>query len=73
MWLISLQKKLKLSTEITYRWKSVCKIYIIYEILSTDLYCYVKSILHTKLSTDSNPYIKLTLHTNLHPGYYIRI
>jgi len=65
----TLQKKLKLSMEITYRWESVCKIYIIYEILSTDLYPYVKSALHTKLSTDSNPYIKSTLHTN----FYVRI
>ena len=53
--------------------KSVCKIYIIYEILSTDLYSYVKSVLHTELSTDLNPYIKPTLHTDLHPGYYIQI
>jgi len=34
-----------------------------YGILSTDLYSYVKSALHTKLSKDSNPYIKSTLHT----------
>jgi len=66
---LPLQKKIKLSTKITYGWKSICKIYITYGILSTDLYSYVKSALHMELSTDSNPYIKSTLHTN----FYIRI
>jgi len=66
---ISLQKKVKLTKKITYGWKSVCKIYITYGILSTDLYSYVKSALHIELSTDSNPYIKSTLYTD----FYIRI
>ena len=73
---ISLQKKVKLTKKITYGWKSVCKIYITYGILSTDLYSYVKSALHIELSTDSNPYINITykfLYRDLHPGYYIQI
>jgi len=63
-------KNLKLSTKIIYEWKPICKICIIYRILSIsmDLYPYVKSVLHTKLSTDSNSYIKSTLHMN----FYLR-
>jgi len=38
---ITTKKKLKLSTKITYGWKSVCKICIIYGILFTDLYPYI--------------------------------
>jgi len=56
------KKKVKLSTKITYG-------FITSGILSTDLYSYVKSVLHMELSMDSNPYIKTTLHTN----FYIRI
>jgi len=63
------KKKLKLFMKIIYGWKFICKIYIIYKILSTDLYRYVKSALYTELFMDSNLYIKLTLYTN----FYIRI
>jgi len=66
---ITTKKKLKLSTKITYGWKSVCKICIIYGILFTDLYPYIKLALHIELSTNSDSNIKLTLHMD----FYIQI
>jgi len=52
---------------------SYVKFVLYMKFLSTDLYPYIKSALHTELSTDSNPYIKSTLHMDLHLRYYIQI